>query len=508
MFKLSDQSYAIGLTSIYLAVGAAIALQHEMFRDELQAWLLARDSSSVIALLHNLKYDGHPGLWYTCLMLLTRITQSPQIMQFFHLLIAGTTVYLLSMYFPGTRFQKFLLAFGYFFFYEYAIICRNYALGILLFFLFCLAYRKLYERFLLCSVILFFLAHTSVFALILSIAAFCTILSDYGLKRIHSTTDIITVNKRSIYIGFGVVLLGILTSVLQLIPPIDSGYAIGWRTSFDPIYLQKSLMTIPHAFLPIPQIKISFWQSSLFNDYFGPVVTFAISFLFLAFLSIVLLRRPMAFLFYSLAIFGLITFFYVKYTGDIYHHGFLFISFIGSIFIYKYSDRIKIYEPFESFSRFFENALRPALTIILFIHFIAGGLSAAMEYRYVFSYGKEVASFIKEHKLHDMFTVVEPDYPASSIVGYLGKDQVYFLRGDRFGSFVRWDLVRTYPVSDDQIIQKVSSLVDKHDRDILLITNHELESDLVPDNDINQLAAFTGSIRADEGFYLYFVGKR
>jgi hypothetical protein len=43
-----------------------------MWLDELQAWLIARDSSSVIDLFKNLKYEGHPGLWHICLYLISR----------------------------------------------------------------------------------------------------------------------------------------------------------------------------------------------------------------------------------------------------------------------------------------------------------------------------------------------------------------------------------------------------------------------------------------------------
>ncbi|MCG9132637.1 hypothetical protein J5I95_13245, partial [Candidatus Poribacteria bacterium] len=89
-----DQHYALGLTFLFLAVGAFTASHHEMWRDEIQAWLLARDSTSIFNLFAHLKYEGHPGLWHLCLMPLSRITHSPVVMQMFHLLITGVTVYL------------------------------------------------------------------------------------------------------------------------------------------------------------------------------------------------------------------------------------------------------------------------------------------------------------------------------------------------------------------------------------------------------------------------------
>ena len=56
-----ETPYAIGLAFLFLAVGAYTTNHHEMWRDEIQAWLLARDSASVFELFAHLKYEGHPG---------------------------------------------------------------------------------------------------------------------------------------------------------------------------------------------------------------------------------------------------------------------------------------------------------------------------------------------------------------------------------------------------------------------------------------------------------------
>jgi hypothetical protein len=141
-----------------------------MWRDEIQAWLLARDSPSFIALFRNLKYEGHPGLWYVCLKLLIRITQSPIIMQSFHLLITAASVYLFARYSPFTRVQKILFSFGYFSIYEYSVVCRNYVIGVLLLCILCVMFRQRYIKFISFSLILFLLAHTSVIALIIAIS--------------------------------------------------------------------------------------------------------------------------------------------------------------------------------------------------------------------------------------------------------------------------------------------------------------------------------------------------
>src|SRR6516225_3589257 len=149
-----------------------------MWRDEIQAWLLARNSTSVPNLFANVKYSGHPALWYLLLMPLTRISHSPTAMQALHLLIATSTMYVFTRYSPFTTVQKLLFSFGYFPFYEYSIISRNYGLGVLLIFVFCSLFEKRYTNFLTIGLVLLLLSHTSVFALIITMVLFFDLLID------------------------------------------------------------------------------------------------------------------------------------------------------------------------------------------------------------------------------------------------------------------------------------------------------------------------------------------
>ena len=52
---------------IYLAAVFFLVSRHENWRDEAQAWLLARDLN-VFQLISQMKYEGHPCLWHLILM--------------------------------------------------------------------------------------------------------------------------------------------------------------------------------------------------------------------------------------------------------------------------------------------------------------------------------------------------------------------------------------------------------------------------------------------------------
>ena len=90
--RIPEQRFNLALLALYILVTSVTMSAHEMFRDEIQAWLIARDSHGIADLIHNLKYEGHPALWYLFLLPLTRIGREPQIMQGLQLAIASATV--------------------------------------------------------------------------------------------------------------------------------------------------------------------------------------------------------------------------------------------------------------------------------------------------------------------------------------------------------------------------------------------------------------------------------
>ena len=179
-----------------------------MWRDEIQAWLLTRDSASVFELFANMKYEGHPALWHLFLMPLSRITASPIIMQVFHLLIAATTVFLFVRFAPFNKIQKVLFSFGYFALYEYAIVARNYAIGVLLITIFCVLYKDRHRQFVWVGVVLLLLAHTSVHALIVTIAIGIALLCEY-LYFYCCKENELPENRQHIWIGFVLIGIGI-----------------------------------------------------------------------------------------------------------------------------------------------------------------------------------------------------------------------------------------------------------------------------------------------------------
>ncbi len=511
--QLSDNAYATMLSAIFLLLGGFVAWHHEMWRDEIQAWLIARDSPSPIEVLYHLnRGDGHPGLWHLCLYYLKQITWSPVIMQPFHLIIACTSVYVFVRFAPFTRLHKALFPFGYLVFYEYAIICRNYALGVLLLFVFCALFKERQTRFPLLGFILLLLAHTNIVALIVAIAIAVSL-----AWELISTPS--RPSKRDIRVGFALILFGILTSIIQLKPSTPGRFE--WsdltRGVSDLERFQNAVNIIPKAFFPIPEVTLRFWNTFLLDSIPGAnAVKLTLAVLILLFAVTYLCRKPAALLMYLIGTLGILAFF-ASYFGFIRHWGYLYILFLAAIWISRFCDDAAprkrtrhghFRRRLNWLSLATERSLTYVLILLLTVQLIGGVAAASLDYKYPFSEGKAVARFIKESELDDMIIAPEVRSDVSlEILGYLGKAQFYYPRPRRFGSFVSWDprYASTAYLATEDVLQEIRRFCDEKSEDILIISGHLYPEDIRSRYDLTNLKVFRPSVIREsvQNFVLY-----
>jgi hypothetical protein len=69
--------FVLGFLSLYLVVVLVSVARHELWRDELQVWMVAKHSLSLPHLFVNKVYDAHPSLWYLTVYFVTRFTARP-----------------------------------------------------------------------------------------------------------------------------------------------------------------------------------------------------------------------------------------------------------------------------------------------------------------------------------------------------------------------------------------------------------------------------------------------
>ena len=119
---------------IYAGLLAWAIPHHEPWADEAQAWQIAR-TLPLVQIFHVLSYEAHPGLWYICLWVLSRLHVSYAGMHWVAAAIGFSGVAVLVTTSPFPRFIKLLLPFTFYLAFQYAIVARSYVLAPLLIFL-------------------------------------------------------------------------------------------------------------------------------------------------------------------------------------------------------------------------------------------------------------------------------------------------------------------------------------------------------------------------------------
>jgi hypothetical protein len=126
---LGEPRYAL-LFIAYLLLGLLATLHNQPWRDEAQAWLLARDNT-LLGILKLERYEAIPGLWHLLLYFPTHLGMPYITLHIFHWALNGLAVYIILKW---LRFDFGLtvgIIFSYLIFYEYGVIARNYVLTLL-----------------------------------------------------------------------------------------------------------------------------------------------------------------------------------------------------------------------------------------------------------------------------------------------------------------------------------------------------------------------------------------
>ena len=92
----NSKNFNIFLLIIYILITCTSIFFHEIWRDEAQAWCLARDLN-FIDLYTQTRIEGHPFLWYLTLFPFTKMHLPVEAMQILSTILASLSVAFLSI---------------------------------------------------------------------------------------------------------------------------------------------------------------------------------------------------------------------------------------------------------------------------------------------------------------------------------------------------------------------------------------------------------------------------
>ena len=132
LFRTKKQKIvSIIVTACYFLLHLYVVLNHECWRDESQAWLIAKNLS-YIDIFKELCVEGHPCLWFMIIAPFAKLGLSFYYFNFISLALCTMAVYLLMEKGPFCIFTKMAIVSSSMFLYFNPVVCRIYSLIVIL----------------------------------------------------------------------------------------------------------------------------------------------------------------------------------------------------------------------------------------------------------------------------------------------------------------------------------------------------------------------------------------
>lgn len=203
---------------LYLIFNGILLYRHEMWRDEINVWLMGRDLS-VIELFREIKYQGHPCLWYLLIMPFAKLGFPCRIMGIISFTVMSLTAALYLWKAPIHLLIKGITLFTPIFTYYYAEIARGYCLVAFLIILLAYFYPKRNQKPLFYGLLLGLLVQADTIALPVAgmISAMWLMENAWATVKEKSKDALITLLK-----GLWIPLASLLLWILQFYQVSDS----------------------------------------------------------------------------------------------------------------------------------------------------------------------------------------------------------------------------------------------------------------------------------------------
>ncbi|MBE9006326.1 hypothetical protein IQ259_14980 [Fortiea sp. LEGE XX443] len=490
---------------IFSVFGLIGILNHSMWRDELNPWLIVRDSESFGDLIANIHYEGHPVLWYFSLAFLRKIVDNPIIMQVFHLTITVISVAFFCLYSPFNYRQKFLFSFGFFTFYEYLLISRNYAFSMLFIFAFCTVFSSRKITYVYLAILLGLLANSSAYGLLVSFSLSLTLLAEFLFDTRHRQQYFSQSQKYDLFLSIIIVIFSFILSIYIITPPTDSylhgGLNKGWQIQLDIHHFLRSIGRIFGSYLLIiPTSK----------RWLDLIVCAAIAVFIVILTLIKLSKKPVPLFFYITGTSLIFAFTYLRFIGVHRHFGHFYLVLIAALWLGSYYqestvllDKLSIRTNSITFVHKWHHI---ALMLILYIQFFGGIYSFSRDLFIPLSSSRETSQYIQKAGLDNEFIVASRDANMAPLSGYLNR-KFYYPELQKMGSFTLFKKGRK-DVEQAEILSQINDLFKNQGehKKILLILNKKLN---VGRNDLKivPIKDFQRGWVDNERYYLYWAER-
>lgn len=362
----------VGIFLAYLISCFYVGTFHEPWSDEAQAWLLARDNSVFGLIFNELKYDGHPILWFLVLKVAQHLHLHFENITYLALFFSSIGVYLLLFKTKIPMFFKATLPFCYYIFYQYSVIARNHSLVFPILMLLAIIYPQKENKVWQYSILLILLTSVSLHSYVISFVLFVdlilSLIKNIDLKKHIPPIALIGLNF-------------LITAIYMHTPKDDS--------------FPAHFVRLKDLFWEIPNTITSIFFNIRVPENSTNILSILVAIFVLCFLcktiNTLCKTRGQKILFYSLN-FSFLALLILFYNND-WHLGYQFLIIIFSIVAMCNTNGVEILK-FKNNKLFYLG-----FSFILFMQIFWSVKSAILDNIYVFDPGKEVAEYIKTNNL-------------------------------------------------------------------------------------------------------------
>ncbi|MGK2859529.1 MAG: hypothetical protein ACSLFQ_20195 [Thermoanaerobaculia bacterium] len=422
-----------------MLLGLVLAMHHEAWRDEADSWLWVRDGS-LGELFGRLGHMGTPALWYLVLFPFAKAGLPFAAQGLVHVALAAGGAFLILAHAPFSRRFRLLLVFSYFLGFEYLVIARNYAIGLLLLFALAALDEKRRERALLHGTLLALMANTSVHLLFVGTVLFIASARDLWLDRRKA--------GRARFAGLAIALFGLGAAVWQLWPPADGAHT-GLFYSFEPRALRWSLSQSLLPGIPVYGLHVV-------------TIPIVLACLF------AMWRHPRSLWIWVAGYSGLLYIMMFKVVGGLRHFGLVFGLLIFCLWVAEAAGR-------EAYVRtIWRRYAMLGVEVCLAVSLVVAAVYWSLEIRRPFSGSKEMAQYLESSGLAGRKIAAHYPVAGSVVLVHLSEPRRFWYPAlGREGSYMYWD--RRYQEADAVSVESIARSVGAESPDALLLTNAQLE---------------------------------
>ena len=410
---------------IYALINLVLLLNHEPWRDEVHAWLMAKELS-IPQLISASRFDGHPILWHLILMPFAKLNFPIITLNIISYTIMLVSVWILLFKTNLSTFFKAIIVFTIPFTYSFSVISRNYCLIVLVFMLIANIYDKRQEKPILYSVLIALLVHTH--SLAWGLVAGLTISFHFYEIIMYIKNKSNTTNIKKVLLGLGIIVMSTILVVLELYGSTNTDFIVGFNS-----YIIRCMIIM------FSMVIIALIISIINNSYYKEFIVLSLGFAFQVLI-------------------------YTTFYSPISFQRFILI-FTFLLFYIILLSQIKL-----------EKKKLNLVCIVYLLYICVFSFSIFTDYintdlQYPYSSAQEMASYINENLPDNSTILIDASIIGQSIIPYLDSAKLYDITYEEF--------VDCANVSNNQIKIRnaINNISKKYSDNYLIICNHLIDLD-------------------------------